>query len=61
MATIVKLPRQKKGRAALQKEIKKYDSPGRNPEKALDGLYGLWEGKDITIEKIRASKRRKKW
>ena len=61
MATIIKLPRQKQTRSALQKEIKKYDTPGRNPEKAIDGMYGLWEGKDISIEKIRAAKRRKKW
>ena len=60
MATIIKLPRQKKTRSALHKEIKKYDTPGRNPEKAIDGMYGLWEAKDISIEKIRAAKRRKK-
>jgi hypothetical protein len=61
MATIIKLPRQKKTRSALQKELKKYDSPGRNPEKAIDGMYGLLEGPDISIAKIRATKRRKKW
>ncbi|MBN8852398.1 MAG: hypothetical protein BGO55_01465 [Sphingobacteriales bacterium 50-39] len=61
MATIIKLPQQKKGKTALQREIKKYDNPGRNPEKAIDGMYGLWEGQDISIEKIRAAKRRKKW
>ena len=32
MATIIKLPRQKKGKSAMLKEIKKYDMPGRNPE-----------------------------
>lgn len=62
MATIIKLPQQKKSTSALHKEItKKYDTPGRNPEKAIDGMYGLWEGQDISIEKIRAEKRRKKW
>lgn len=61
MATIIKLSQQKKGKAAVQKEIKKYDTPGRNPEKAIDGMYGLWEGQDISIEKIREAKRRKKW
>lgn len=61
MATIIKLPQQKKGKTALQREIKKHDKPGRNPEKAIDGMYGLWEGQDISIEKIRAAKRRKKW
>jgi len=61
MATIIKLPRQRKRKSALNKEIKKYDTPGRNPEKAIDGMYGLWEGQDISIEKIRVAKRRKKW
>ena len=62
MATIIKLPRQKKSKSALHKEItKKYDTPGRNPEKAIDGMYGLWEGQGISIEKIRSEKRRKKW
>jgi hypothetical protein len=62
MATIIKLPRQKKSKSALHKEItKKYDTAGRNPEKAIDGMYGLWESQDISIEKIRAEKRRKKW
>jgi hypothetical protein len=61
MATIIKLPRQRKRRSALNKEIKKHDSPGRNPEKAIDGMYGLWAGQDISIEKIRDAKRRKKW
>lgn len=62
MATIIKLPQQEKSKSALHKEIaKKYDTTGRNPEKAIDSLYGLWEGQDISIEKIRAEKRRKKW
>ena len=62
MATIIKLPQQKKSKSALHKEItKKYDIPGRNPEKAIDGMYGLWESRGIPIEKIRAEKRRKKW
>ena len=61
MATIIKLPRQKKNKSALYKEIKKYSKPSRNPEKAIDGLYGLWEGQDISIKKIRTAKRRKKW
>jgi hypothetical protein len=62
MATIIKLPQQKKSKSALHKEIiKKHDVPGRNPEKAIDSMYGLWEDQDISIEKIRAAKRRKKW
>jgi len=61
MATIINLPRQKKGKSAMLKKIKRYDTPGRNPEKAVDGLYGLWEERDIFIAKIRGSKHRKKW
>jgi hypothetical protein len=61
MATIIKLPRQRKTKAALLKEIKKYERPGRNPEKAIDGMFGLLESQDISIEMIRATKRRKKW
>ncbi|HEX9511798.1 MAG TPA: hypothetical protein VF939_15010 [Puia sp.] len=45
----------------MLKEITKYDTPGRNPEKAIDGMYGLWKGPDISIDKIRAAKNRKKW
>ncbi len=62
MATIIKLPQQKKSKSALHKDIiKKYDKPGRTPAQAIDGMYGLWEGRDISIEKIRQAKRRKKW
>jgi hypothetical protein len=62
MAIIINLPQQKKRKSSLHKKIiKKYDTPGRNPEKAIDGMYGLWEGQNISIEKIRLSKRRKKW
>jgi hypothetical protein len=62
MATIIKVTEQKKSKSALHKEIlKKHDTPGRNPEKAIVGIYGLWEGKDISVEKIRAAKRGKKW
>jgi hypothetical protein len=41
MATIIKIHRQNKGKAALQREIKKCDKPGCNPEKAIDGMYEL--------------------
>ena len=61
MARIIKLPELKKSKSSLHKEIiKKYATPGRNPEEAIDGMYGLWEGQDISLEKIRAAKRRKK-
>jgi hypothetical protein len=62
MARIIKVPDQKKSKSALDKEItKKYDTPWRNPEEAIDGMYGLWEGQDTSLEKIRAAKWRKKW
>ena len=61
MATIINLSQQKKRKSALQNEmIQKYDIPGRNPEKAIEGMYGLWDGRDISLEPIRAAKRRKK-
>lgn len=60
MATIIKVSAQQTNKNPLHKEIiKKYSKPGRNPEKAIDTMYGLWEGKNITIESIRASKRQK--
>jgi hypothetical protein len=62
MAIIINIGGQKRNKTALQKQIiKKHDTPGRKPEKAIDDMYGLWEGKDISIEAIRAEKRRKKW
>jgi hypothetical protein len=62
MATIINLPVQKKNKRAIHKKIATmYDIPGRNPEKAIIGMYGLWKGLDISIEKIRAKKRCKKW
>jgi hypothetical protein len=60
MATVISIPQQEKSKSALHKEIKKYDTPGRTPQKAIDALYGLWKGMDISIEKIRSEKRRKK-
>ena len=50
--------RQKKRKAALIKEAQKYVRPGRDPLKALYEMAGLWEGRDISIEKIRAGKGR---
>ena len=61
MARIIKAPNQKKSKSALHKEIiKKYDTAGINPEKAIDGMHGLWEGQDISIKNIRVVKRRNK-
>jgi hypothetical protein len=31
------------------KELKKFVLPNRNPDKATEELYGLWEGRDISI------------
>lgn len=62
MATTIKAATKKKSKTALHKEIKdRFDTPGRNPEKALNEMYGIWEGRDISIEQIREKKRRKKW
>ena len=62
MATIINIHAKQSDKNPLHKEIlKKYAKPGRNPEKAIDTMYGLWEGKNITIDSIRVSKRRKKW
>ena len=62
MATAITLTSKKKLQSALKTEIKKrFDVPGRKPDEALDGMYGLWQDTDITIEKIREKKRRRKW
>jgi predicted nucleic acid-binding protein len=36
MATIIKLPQQKKSKSALHKEIKKYDNPGADDDMILE-------------------------
>jgi hypothetical protein len=62
MATAINLRSKKKLQSILKAEIKKrFDVPGRKPDEALDGMYGLWEDNNITIEKIREKKRRRKW
>ena len=62
MATTVKPGSKKKSKSALHKEIKKrFDTSDRNPAKALNEMYGIWEGLDISIDQIRTKKRRKKW
>lgn len=62
MATTIKAAVKKKSKTVLQKEIKeRFDIPGRNPEKALNEMYGIWAGSDISIDQIREKKRRKKW
>ena len=61
MATIIKIPKIKSTKKELQKELQKFALPGRNPDKATEELYGLWEGKDICIEKIRKKNTHNKW
>jgi hypothetical protein len=61
MATIIKIPKIKKPGRALEKELKKFISPGRDPNKATEELYGMWEGRNISIEKIRKKRNQNKW
>lgn len=61
MATIIKIPKIKEKKTGLEKELKKFALPGRDPAKATEELYGLWEGRDISIEKIRKKNNRNKW
>jgi len=61
MATIIKIPKIKTTKKELQKELQKFALPGRNPDKATEDLYGLWEGKDIYIEKNRKKNTQNKW
>ena len=59
--TIIKAPVKKKTKGQLYKEVKSFAAEGRDPKKAVDELYGIWEGRDISIEKIREKSTRKKW
>ena len=61
MATIIKIPKIKEKKTGLEKELKKFALLGRDPAKSTEGLYGLWEGRDISIEKIRKKNNRNKW
>ena len=61
MATVIKIPKIKNTKKNLHKELQKFALPGRNPEKATEELYGLWEGRDISIEKIREQNNKNKW
>ena len=61
MATIVKASEKKKTKPLLQKEVKAFATIGRDPKKAIDELYGIWEGREISVEKIRKKSTRKKW
>jgi hypothetical protein len=47
MATVIKFTQKQSDKNPLHKAIlKKYAKPGRNPEKAIDDMYGLWEDKN---------------
>lgn len=61
MATIIKIPKIKKTKKALERELKRFITPDRDPNKATEELYGIWEGRDISIEKIREKSNRNKW
>ena len=62
MATEVSVKKSKKTKEQLHAEIlKKLGQKERNPDKALDAMYGLWEGRDVNIEKLRQKNTRNKW
>ncbi|MGH2647961.1 MAG: hypothetical protein ACRDE8_10355 [Ginsengibacter sp.] len=60
MATIIKAPIIKT-KDQLDKELRKFALANRNPEKATEDLFGMWEGRDISIKKIREKNNRNKW
>ena len=60
MATIIKAPI-KNIKKEVRKELEKFALPNRDPDKATEELYGRWEGRDISIEKIREKNNGKKW
>ncbi|MDQ6845470.1 MAG: hypothetical protein M3Z92_14170 [Bacteroidota bacterium] len=59
MAIIIKTPI-KRAIAALN-EIKKHASPGRKAKQATEDLFGIWEGRNISIKKIRTKNTVNKW
>ena len=52
MTTIIRTPI-KKTKDQIEKELKQFALPNRNPDKATEGLFGIWKGRNISIEKIR--------
>jgi len=60
MATIIKTPLIRT-KEQIRKELKKFALPNRDPNNATEKLFGLWEGRNITIEKIREKNNRNKW
>lgn len=61
MTTIIKIPKVKKTKKELQKELQEFTMPNRDPDKAIEELYGMWDKRDISIEKIRQKSNRNKW
>ena len=61
MAAITNIPKVKKSKSELEKELKEFSIRNRNPEKATEELYGLWENRKISIEKIRKKNNKNKW
>ncbi len=61
MAIIIKTPVKNIKKEQLIKELKKFAVPNRNPKKATEDLFGIWEGRDISIKKIREKNNRNKW
>jgi len=53
MAIIIKMPKIKKNKKELERALKQFVTPDRDPNKATEELYGIWAGRDISIEKIR--------
>ena len=47
MATIVKAADRKKTKVQLRKKLKSFSVQDKDPQKAIDELYGIWEGRDI--------------
>lgn len=60
MATIIKTPIKRK-KNQVEKKLKRFALPNRNPDMATEKLFGMWEGKNISIEMIRKKNNRNKW
>jgi hypothetical protein len=52
MAKFIKIKELKRVNKALIKELEKFALPGRNAQKSIEELYGLWEGRDISTERF---------
>ena len=62
MASAINMTKENSAQNKVIEEIKKrFDTPDREPGKALDGMFGLWQNESVSLEDIRQKKRRKKW